>query len=116
MIIALITAFGAMMSAGLNLVLFDEMMKTVPGRHIVTFSGVDNALFNLSSITAPVLGAVLGTVLGIGPALLVAAGVTLVGAILFVLAGPTPNDQAATVTQAEAVLSTASTPTESAST
>jgi hypothetical protein len=92
LVLAFITAYGAVMAAGLNLVLFDELMKTVPMRHIVAFSGVENSLGNLASITAPILGAVLADLVGIGPALLVAASLTLLGATLLVLAGPTRSE------------------------
>jgi hypothetical protein len=95
-VLAFITAYGAVMAAGLNLVLFDELMKTVPMRHIVTFSGVENSLGNLASISAPVLGAAIATIAGIGPALVVAAALTMLGAALLVLAGPTRGDQGPT--------------------
>ena len=83
--VAVVSAYGAIMSAGLSLVLFDELMKTVPSGRLITFSGVENSLGSLSGILGPLAGVVLATAVGIGPGLLVAGGLSLLGALLLVV-------------------------------
>jgi len=85
-VVAVVVAYGAFVGAGLNLVLFDELMKTIPARHVVTFTGVQTSLSNLAAIIAPLLGGVLADMVGIGPGLLLAAALTLIGGVLLLLA------------------------------
>jgi hypothetical protein len=87
-VVALITAYGALVGAGFDLVLFDELMKTIPARHAVTFSAFQTSLANLGAIVAPLAGGVLADTLGIGTGLTVAAAITLGGALLFIVSPP----------------------------
>lgn len=84
-IVAILTAIAAMFSAGVDLALFDELMKRVPRAHGVTFTSIDTALVNAASIFAPLLGATMAVALGIDTALRLASVIALVGVILFAL-------------------------------
>jgi hypothetical protein len=85
-LIAAITAYSSIIGAGFDLVLFDELMKTIPPRHAVTFSAFQTSFANLAAIVAPLAGASLADQIGLAPGLLVAAAIILVGALLFATA------------------------------
>lgn len=69
--------------AGIDLVFFDELMKTVPPEYSATFVSLAQSIQYLSAILAPLLGAALADSVGLGPALLVSAGLRLLGFLLF---------------------------------
>ena len=69
--------------AGLNLVFFDELMKTVPPEYSATFVSLIQSMQYLSAIVAPLLGTWLADVVGLGGALWVSAGLRLLGFLLF---------------------------------
>lgn len=102
-LITVITAYGALIGAGFDLVLFDELMKTIPPKAAVTFSAFQTSVANLAAIIAPLAGGSLADQLGIGPGLVVAAVITLVGALLFITAPPrTPSEPIAPPTTSPA--------------
>jgi len=68
---------------GLDLVFFDELMKTVPAEYSATFVSLAQSLQYMSTIIAPLLGAWLATYIGLSGALLLSAGLRLVGYLLF---------------------------------
>jgi len=84
-VVAALAAVAAIFSAGVDLALFDELMKRIPRAHGVTFTSIDTALVNAASIIAPLLGATLAVALGVGTALQLASLIGLVGLILFAL-------------------------------
>lgn len=87
----LITIFAGMagiFQAGLDLVFFDELMKTVPPEMSATFVSVGNMFQYLAMIAAPLIGTTLSEWIGIGPALIVAAVTRLIGFILFLFSKP----------------------------
>ncbi len=97
-LVAILTAFVAIFSAGVDLSLFDELMKRVPRAHGVTFTAIDTALVNAASIFAPLLGAALAVSLGIHTALQIASVIGLAAVVLFALdhrARTTPRRRAA---------------------
>ena len=69
--------------AGIDLVFFDELMKTVPPEYSATFVSVAQSLQYLSAILAPLIGTYLADHIGLGGALLVSAGLRLLGFLLF---------------------------------
>jgi hypothetical protein len=69
--------------AGLDLVFFDELMKTVPPEYSATFVSLAQSLQNLSMVASPLLGAWLADQMGLSGALLVSAGMRLLGFVLF---------------------------------
>jgi MFS family permease len=71
--------------AGIDLVFFDELMKTVPMKYSATFVALAQSLLYLSSVVAPLVGAFLADQIGIGGGLVVSAVLRLVGFGLFVL-------------------------------
>ena len=70
---------------GLDLVFFDELMKTVPAEYSATFVSLAQSLQYLSIIVAPLLGTWLASssYIGLGGALLLSAGLRLIGFLLF---------------------------------
>jgi hypothetical protein len=69
-------------TAGVQLAMFDQLMRRVPMEHGVTFSSVDQSVQNLALVLAPNVGGLLAAVAGARVALLVVA---LVGAAAFFL-------------------------------
>lgn len=69
--------------AGLDLVFFDELMKTVPPEHGATFVSIVQSMQYLSAIAAPLIGTWLADFIGLGGALWVSAGLRLLGFLLF---------------------------------
>lgn len=85
-------------SAGLNLVLFDELMKRIPVEYSANFVAVAQSVQYLSSIFAPLLGTALAGLIGLNLALIVGGAVSLAGFALFYLEGvKTPKAEPATV-------------------
>jgi MFS family permease len=84
-LVAGVTAIAAVFSAGVDLALFDELMKRIPRPYGVTFTSIDTALVNAASILAPVLGAATAVALGVAVALQLASLIGLLGVILFAL-------------------------------
>lgn len=69
--------------AGLDLVFFDELMKTVPVEYSATFVSLAQSMQYLSMILAPLLGTWLASYIGLGGALWLSAGLRLLGFLLF---------------------------------
>jgi Na+/melibiose symporter-like transporter len=78
-----LAAVAGVFAAGLNLVFFDELMRTVPDEHSATFVSLAQMLSYLSAVAAPLVGTTLATYVGISPALLVGAGINMLGFLLF---------------------------------
>jgi hypothetical protein len=84
-LIVLYAGLAGIFQAGLDLVFFDELMKTVPVQYSATFVSLSQSLQHLSTIFAPLLGTFLAGYIGLSGALLVAAGVRFIGFGLFAL-------------------------------
>jgi len=69
--------------AGMNLVFFDELMKTVPPQHSATFISVDQSAQNALAMTAPLISTSLSYLIGIPAALGIGTGVRLVAFLMF---------------------------------
>ena len=85
--IVAITSYGAAVYAGIDLVLFDLLMRTITPRYSVTLTSVETSVQNLASIIGPLLGGVIADRFGLAVGLGVAGVVTLAGALMFVLTG-----------------------------
>ena len=83
--LTVLAGVAGILQAGLNLVFFDELMKTVPDRYSATFVSVAQSTVHLSSVIGPMIGTALSMVIGIGPALAASGLVRLAGFVLFVL-------------------------------
>ena len=69
--------------AGLDLVFFDELMKTVPPEYSATFVSLAQSMQYLSMILAPLLGTWLASYIDLAGALWLSAGLRLFGFLLF---------------------------------
>jgi hypothetical protein len=86
--IILYAGIAGFFQGGLDLVFFDELMKTVPAEYSATFVSLAQSMQYLSTILAPLLGTWLATYIGLGGALWVSAGLRLIGFVLFLKRGP----------------------------
>src|SRR5215208_1692514 len=82
-LIVLYAAIAGLFQGGLDLVFFDELMKTVPAEYSATFVSLAQSMQYLSMIIAPLLGTWLATYIGLGGALWLSAGLRLIGFLLF---------------------------------
>jgi hypothetical protein len=73
--------------AGLDLVFFDELMKTVPSEYSATFVSLAQSLQYLSTVLAPIAGTILADQIGLAGGLMVSAALRLVGFGLFAWQG-----------------------------
>jgi MFS family permease len=74
---------AGLFQAGLDLVFFDELMKTVPADYSATFVSLAQSMQYMSMIVAPLLGTWLANYIGLGGALWLSAGLRLLGFLLF---------------------------------
>ena len=81
--IILFAGIAGLFQAGLDLVFFDELMKTVPAEYGATFVALSQSMQYLSMIVAPLLGTWLADYIGLGGALWLSAGLRLFGFLLF---------------------------------
>jgi MFS family permease len=79
----LFAGIAGLFQAGLDLVFFDELMKTVPAEYSATFVSLSQSMQYLSMIMAPLLGTWLADYIGLGGALWLSAGLRLLGFLLF---------------------------------
>ena len=82
-LIILYAGIAGLFQAGLDLVFFDELMKTVPADYSATFVALAQSMQYLSMIVAPLLGTWLSEYIGLGGALWLSAGLRLLGFFLF---------------------------------
>ena len=76
---------AGLFQGGLDLVFFDELMKTIPPEYSATFVSLAQSMQYLSMIVAPLLGTWLADSIGLGGALLVSAGLRFFGFLLFLI-------------------------------
>jgi MFS family permease len=74
---------AGLFQAGLDLVFFDELMKTVPPDYSATFVSLAQSMQYLSMVLAPLLGTWLAGYIGLGGALWLSAGLRFLGFLLF---------------------------------
>jgi MFS family permease len=80
-------AFAGIFAAGIDLVMFDILLDTCPPRHAASYIALYQTTTYVATFLAPTLGTYLADTIGYGPALFVAAGLRLAGAVLFVVMG-----------------------------
>ena len=81
-----ITIFAAVVGifqAGLDLVFFDELMRTVPIEYSAIFVSFAQSIQYMSSMFAPLIGTMIGDAFGLGIGLIVAAAVRFIGFAMF---------------------------------
>lgn len=82
--VILLAAFSGIFQAGLDLVFFDELMRTIPPAYSPTFVSFAQSLVYLASVASPLVGTFIADTVGITAGLLFAGLVRLVGFILFI--------------------------------
>jgi hypothetical protein len=82
-LIILYAGIAGLFQAGLDLVFFDELMKTVPKEYSATFVALAQSMQYLSMIIAPLLGTWLADYIGLGGALWLSAALRVFGFLLF---------------------------------
>jgi len=86
--IILISGLAGLFQSGLDLVFFDELMKTVPNEHGATFVAMAQSMQYFSTVLAPLVGTWIAGYIGLGGALWLSAGLRLIGFLLFLRRGP----------------------------
>jgi Major Facilitator Superfamily len=81
--IILYAGIAGLFQAGIDLVFFDELMKTVPIEYSAMFVSLAQSTQYISMILAPLLGTWLADYIGLGGALWLSAGLSLLGFFLF---------------------------------
>jgi Na+/melibiose symporter-like transporter len=76
-------ALAGLFQGGLDLVFFDELMKTIPPEYSATFVSLAQSMQYLSASAAPLFGTFLADYIGLGGALWLSAGLRLIGFFLF---------------------------------
>jgi len=82
-LIAIYAGLSGIFQAGLDLVFFDELMKTVPERYSAIFVSLAQSLTYFASILAPLIGTMLADRFGLSAGLFASALVRLVSFLLF---------------------------------
>lgn len=82
-ILVIYAGIAGIFQAGMNLVFFDELMKTVPPQHSATFISVDQSAQNALTMSAPLISTGLSNFIGIPAALGIGAAVRLVAFVMF---------------------------------
>lgn len=82
-LITLFAGINGIFQAGLNLVFFDELMKTVPTEYSATFVSIAQGLQYVSSIVSPLIGTFIADLAGTSIALIVGGALQLIGFVMF---------------------------------
>lgn len=90
-----LAALAGIFQAGLDLVFFDELMKTVPPERTALFVSLAQSLQHLSAVASPLIGTLLADNIGLGGALVAAAGLRIIAYLLFMRARPASAPAAA---------------------
>jgi MFS family permease len=83
LVVAALVGTYAFCLAGIELALFDALLKAVPSGQVMRFASFDQGAASLAAMTGPILGALAASGVGIPGALILASAVTLVGSGLF---------------------------------
>jgi Na+/melibiose symporter-like transporter len=82
-LIFIMAGVAGIFQAGIDLVFFDELMKTIPPKYSPTFVSLAQSVTYLAFILAPLVGTFLADHFGLSAALLFSTGIRLIGFILF---------------------------------
>ena len=91
--IVIIVGLAGIFQAGIDLVFFDELMKTVPIEYSATFVSLAQSMTYAASILGPLTGTWLAGQIGIAGGLMVASGVRFIGFLLFAFWNPKSQAQ-----------------------
>jgi hypothetical protein len=84
-LIAIYAGFAGIFQAGLDLVFFDELMKTIPPEYCAMFVSFAQSIQYVSAIASPMVGSYLADTIGISAALIISGGIRFMGFLLFFL-------------------------------
>jgi len=98
--IIVIAALAGLFQSGLDLVFFDELMKTVPPEHGATFVALAQSMQYFSTVLAPLIGTWVAGFIGLSGALWLSAGLRLLGFLLFLRRDIQPQTQSIPVVEA----------------
>jgi hypothetical protein len=84
-VIVILAAIAGIFQAGIDLVFFDELMKTVPIEYSATFVSFAQGVQYSAALVAPLLGTYFADQFGIEVGLLISSGVRFFGFVLFAL-------------------------------
>lgn len=101
-LILILAGVAGIFQAGIDLVFFDELMKTIPPRYSPTFVSLAQSITYLAFILAPLVGTYLSVHIGITGALMFSTGVRLLGFIMFFRQDRPPNKTATSFNNAPA--------------
>jgi len=87
-LIILYAGIAGFFQSGLDLVFFDELMKTVPAEYSSTFVALAQGLQFFSSVFAPIIATTIGDTLGFWVALAISGTVQLAGFAMFAFNWP----------------------------
>ena len=87
-LITVLAGINGIFQAGLNLVFFDELMKTVPAEYSSTFVALAQGLQFFSSVLSPLVATAIGDAFGFWVALVISGGVQFAGFAMFALNWP----------------------------
>ncbi len=87
-LITVLAGVNGIFQAGLNLVFFDELMKTVPAEYSSTFVALAQGLQFFSSVLSPLVATAIGDAFGFWVALVISGGVQFAGFAMFALNWP----------------------------
>jgi MFS family permease len=82
-LIFILAGAAGIFQAGIDLVFFDELMKTIPPQYSPTFVSLAQSITYLAAILAPLVGTFLSIQIGLSGALLVSTVIRFIGFILF---------------------------------
>lgn len=83
--LVLYAAMAGVFGAGLNLVLFDVLLRTCPPEQTASYVGLYQWTIFLATLVAPLVGTTIADTWGYAPALFLAGGLRCAGALLFTL-------------------------------
>lgn len=83
-LITLYAGIAGIFQAGIDLVFFDELMKTVPAEYSAIFVSLAQSLQHFSAFVAPLVGTFFAGQIGLSGALMISAALRLLGFGLFV--------------------------------
>ena len=87
-LLALVAAWAGIFQSGMNLVFFDELMKTVPSDYAPTFVSVNQTVLHLATVISPMIGTFLGDRIGLATVLIISSALRFVAFALFAFAKP----------------------------
>lgn len=79
------SAIAGLFQGGLDLVFFDEYMKTIPDEYSAILVSLEQSIQYLSIVASPLIGTSLANYIGLGGTLWVSAGLRLAGFLLFLI-------------------------------